>query len=51
VVEVSVRAHETGDRTGVVGETEGSSGGSPKDSAVGEIKGGRGDEPRGEEVG
>jgi hypothetical protein len=51
VMEVSARAREAGDRVGVVGEAEGSSGGSPKDSAVGEIKGGRGDETRGEEGG
>ena len=51
MVEVGVRAHEARDRVGVVGETEGASGGSPKDRAVGEIKGGRGDETRGEEGG
>jgi hypothetical protein len=49
VVEVSVRARETGGRMGVVGEAEGSAGGGPKDSAVGEIEGGRGDENRGKE--
>ena len=51
VVEVGVRAHEARDRVGVVGETEGAAGGSPKDSAVGEVKGSRGDETRGEERG
>ena len=51
MVEVGVRACEARDRVGVVGETEGAAGGSPKDSAVGEVKRSRGDETRGEEGG
>ena len=37
VEEVGVRADEAGDRVGMVGKTEGASGGSPKDRAVGDV--------------